>query len=159
MNAKAIVAIIAVIAIIGVAFVAMGAGNDTTYSPDARYNYEIKITDSYADDLGYVDQAGEGKTFVIATVTVANDHYGDGISTNFFILDWVVDMTYGVKYSSSGHTICHPGYQDATIGEGSVLSYVVVFEVPKVTTAGDIAGIEPDYLAWDVPTFERDTSL
>ena len=125
-----------------------------------RYDYTFEITDHYTDNLGYIDEADEGKTFVISSIKLTNDHYSDGLSTNYFTMDWDLKTTHGVNYSSSGNTIYHPGYQDVTVQEGSSITYTVVFEVPMDIVADDVKELTPSYLTlFDGPSFERDDSL
>lgn len=161
MSKKLFFGIVSVFAIMMIVFIAIAmSGSDDSSNNEVRYNYTFEMTDSYVDDLGYTDEADVGRIFIIATITLANDGFKDGVSTNAFILDWKINTHYGVTYRASGHTIYHPGYQDATINQGASLSYVVVFEVPKVTERSDVVSITPEYLTFgSEPSFRFDSNL
>lgn len=159
MKAKILI-LLTLAAIITIGAVALITNNGGDSPADVRYNYDLEVVDSYTDSYGDLVEANAGTTFVIATVTVANDHYEDGIKTNWITLNWTIKTSSGIDYDSCADTIFHPDYQDVTINAGSVLTYAVVFEVPDSNLESDILELVPDYLTLeDMPTFELDSTL
>lgn len=159
MKAKILI-LLTLAAIITIGAVALIMNDGEEDPADVRYNYDLEVVDSYTDSYGDLVEANTGKTFVIATVTVANDHYKGGISTNWITMNWIIKTSSGIDYDSCADSIFHPDYQDVTINKGSVLTYAVMFEVPDSIHESDILEFVPDYLTLeDMPTFELDSTL
>lgn len=153
MASKKIVAIVAVVVIVFVALMLIPTNKDV----EARYDYEMEITDSFQTSYGYKEMSGAGENFIILTIRIANDSYDDGITTNPYINVWTVVID-GIFYEYSNDTYSYPGYELRKIGVGATLTYHLVFEVPDWATADDIA-VEH---SWDIgsgPVFELDETL
>ena len=150
---KVAVAIVAVIVVIAV--VALATGGDD--GPEVRYDYEMEVVGSFEEADGDVQTAPAGSEFLVVTWTVANDGYSDGFSTNdlIFQTDAVVG---GIAYGTSVYGYLHPGYVLGDIMEGQMASFVFVYEVPAGTAVGDVT-MQVDYVMFDPPSMERDTSL
>lgn len=153
---KVILALVAVVVIIGIAAIAIG-GSDKT--PDARYNYELSLTDSFTSiSSGSLYEADEGKQYLVVKYMVYNDSYKDGISTNDWI--WVWKATAGgLTYSCTLDEALYPGHQTVTVAEGGHGGSVELFEIPDDITLDDIT-ISQEY-TWtnNPPVFQLDTTI
>jgi uncharacterized protein YxeA len=143
MNKKILLGIVAVIVIIIAAAAVMSNNNSPN---NGEYNYSLSKTTSFNYTVGgstFTATADTGKEFVVATITLKNVDYSNGISTNPFYVKLKVG---GVSYSHDLATYNHPSYKSTvSIEKGSQYVFTVVYQVPLGTTGGEIV--------WDgIPT-------
>ena len=153
---KVIIGAVVVVAIIVIAAVALGGGSEKT---EARYNYELSLTDSFTSTAsGAIQEADEGKQYLVLTYTVYNDSYKDGISTNDWIWVWKATAN-GITYSCTLDEALYPGHQTVTVAEGGHGGSVELFEIPSTVTLDDIS-ISQSYI-WtnDPPVLQLDESI
>ena len=154
---KAIIGI-AVIVVIVVAVIAIAGSSSNDDSPEVRYDYDVTVADSFATDYGMIVIPDAGNAFVILDVTIANDSYEDGITTNPLTFMWDVSVN-GITYSTDSNMFSHPGYQLIEIGQGATGTCTYVYQVPAGTTADQVT-VSYEY-AWtlDQPRLQHDDSL
>lgn len=156
---KMILGVVVVVIIVAVLAIAIGSGGGQDSSqPDARLNYEYEVADSFVAADGDLETAYAGNTFVILTITCANDHFSSGISTNDLIFQWEVTVD-GMSYSTTVQGYSHPNYKLATIAEGNTGNWTLVFNVPAGTTHDDVTVSYEYVMIGSTPTFEIDETL
>lgn len=151
---KVIIGAVAVVAAIAVAAIALGGSSE----PEARYNYELSLTDGFTSASGLEYKADAGMQFLVLEFVVYNDSYESGITTNDWIWVWKATCN-GLTYSSTSDGMLYPGYQLITVAVGGHGGSVELFEIPADASLDDIT-ISQEY-TWtnDPPRLERDTSI
>ena len=129
---------IGVIVVLVVLATVMG-GNNNKNPNNAEYNYSLSNTTSFTNRDGGTTKASAGNEFIIATITLKNTNYADGIKSSFATMfklntgEFTYDYTFTKTYN-------HPDRldPDLTINKGSKATFVLVFEVPIGTTGGTL---------------------
>ncbi len=149
--------ILAVVVVIIIAFVAIAIGSSEDKDPEARYDYTMESIDSYIGIFGNTITPDEGKQFILVTVVIANDSYEDGISTNPYILEWIITAN-GIEYNYMNMEANYPTEDTVTVKIGGSTEYSNVFEIPAEISIEDISF----KLHWDIgtgPEFIQDDTL
>lgn len=157
---KVIIGAVVIVVIIAIAAIAM-AGGSSDKAADARYNYNAELVDSFKTNVssGTTQTAPEGSQYLIVHVTVYNDSWGNGISTNDLIWKWTATTSAGVSYTPTVVGYLHPEYQLVTIEKGGHGSSVFVFEVPSTLSMSDLTISQSyDEMGKD-PKMKRDESI
>ncbi len=131
-KSKVIIGIIAVIVVIVIAGAAI-VGNAASHEYGS-YTYSVKTSSSIPVSYG-VGTPDDGYVYAIATITLKNNDYSDGISFN--ALYWGLKAN-GMKYSHDFDTYSYSGpnpYNLVTVLPGHSVTQVIVFQVPVGTTA------------------------
>lgn len=116
--------VVVAVVVVAAVFVALSLG-----STDGEFNYKLEATDSFeytSDGKTYVRSAEAGKEFIIATITIKNIGFSDGIFTNALYFKLNVN---GTKYDNALATFSHPGDRLVKIEKGDKQTFTVVFEV------------------------------
>lgn len=150
--------VIVLIVVVTVALLNDSDDKDEDKTIDARYDWEVKSIGPTVQAVTGTQTADEGKEYVLLTVTVANDHYSDGIEISYPVIwtDWKLTAK-GVTYETDFVTQWLPEYQNLTIQVGGQYSYDVTFQVPDGLTAEDISEVVPVFSG--KVSYQRDTSL
>ena len=128
-----VVALVAVIAIVAIS----GGSSDTS---DARYNYDLELTDTFTTKEGFIDTAPSGMQWGIITYTAVNDRMSE-LSTN--PLTWMWKLTAnGIEYTDTLYTFDHPGYALKDVSKGETVSQTLVYSIPQDLKASDITVTE-----------------
>lgn len=125
---------VAIVVVIGAVFMfAM------TASEECRYDYEVELTDSFVGYNGVIDKAGDGKQYAILHITATNESVAGGVNLNPYTWEWNI-LAKGITYTHCLDHYDHPQHGEHTmdIDMGSTASFVVVFEIPKDLTLGDL---------------------
>lgn len=151
MVSKKVIIAVAVVAIVVIVAVAAAAGGGSK-DPDARYNYDLELSDRAG---GF--SADAGMQFVIVRFTVANDSDYE-VGTRDCLIRVVYD---GIVYDDSdfsGYTM--PEYQNVKVTKGASASSVWVYEIPSSATLGDLTTkMDNSYDGFHAIVFEKDGSL
>lgn len=155
-HAKLLGLIIVVIIVVAVAAFALSDNNDND-SPQIRYNYDIETASSIETSPGHYERPSTGQ-YLILHLTVANDSYEDGFSTNPISSIWRVTVN-GERYNPSIDSADLDDYRLTTILPGTVVSYSLAYEIP----AGISVSNAQVSLGWGSfspePSIEYDPSL
>lgn len=134
MLTKKALAGIAVVAVIALVAVFAFSGSD---GPDARYNYDIELTDTFINDNGFIERPTDGMQWAILTYTVTNDGYYSDVSTNPMTWEWEL-MAGGITYTYTMDTYSHPGYVLSEVDKGETGSQTLVYSIPSSVILSDI---------------------
>jgi hypothetical protein len=126
-NKKILIGIVAVIAIIIAAAVVM-SNNDSSNPNDGEYNYSLDAMNSFVGWNTITYTAETGTEFIVATITLKNVKYSNGIDADPFNVKLKVGE---VLYGHVAATYPHPGYGgNVSIMKGSQHVFTVVYQIP-----------------------------
>ena len=131
---KAIVGIVVVALVAVVAIVAISGGSSDT--SDARYNYDLELTDTFTTKEGFIDTAPSGMQWGIITYTAVNDRMSE-LSTNPLVWMWKLTAN-GIEYTDTLYTYDHPGYALKDVPKGETVSQTLVYSISQDLKASDI---------------------
>lgn len=134
MLTKKVLAGIAVVAVIALVAVFAFSGSD---GPDARYNYDIELTDTFVNDNGFIERPTDGMQWALLTYTVTNDGYYSDVSTNPMTWEWDLSVN-GITYTYTMDTYSHPGYVLSEVEKGETGSQTLVYSIPSSVILSDI---------------------
>lgn len=154
-NAKLFgIVVVIVIVVAAVAIVALSDDGDD--SPQIRYNYSYETTDRIETSPGHYEYPSTGQ-YLILHLTVANDGYENGFSTNPISSIWRVTIN-GERYNPSIDSADLDDYRLTTILPGTTISYSLAYEIPNIR----VSNIQVS-LGWGSfstePSIEYDPSL
>lgn len=153
---KVIIGAIVVVAIIAIAALAMGGS--THKDPNARYNYTVTETDSYASSIsGLIQEPDEGKKFIVLTIAIYNDNCDKAITTNPYIFEWSLSLD-GIKHTYLDRENLYPMPSSVEIEKGGHATMVYCWQVDKtsyITSATVSYELSSSYGA----IFEQDKSI
>lgn len=153
MLSKKALAGIAIVAILAVVVIAASMGSS---GPNAHYNYDIELTDTFVDEEGFIERPIDGMQWAILSYTVTNDGYSPYVSTNPLTWEWTLAVN-GLTYTYTSDSYSHPGYDLKEVRKGETDSQTLVFSIPVSFGLSDIT-VSQDYtLGGD--DFERDGSI
>lgn len=127
-NAK-LLGIIAVVVIVVAAVAVFTLSNDSDDSPQIRYDYDFETTDRIETSPGHYEYPSTGQ-YLILHLTVANDSYENGFSTNPISSIWRVTIN-GERYNPSIDSADLDNYRLTTILPGNTISYSLAYEIPN----------------------------
>ena len=153
MLSKKALAGIAIIAVLAVVVIAASMGSS---GPDARYNYDIELTDTFVNEEGFIERPIDGMQWAILSYTVTNEGYSPYVSTNPLTWEWTLGVN-GLTYTYTSDSYSHPGYDLKEVRMGGTDSQILIFSIPATFGLSDIT-VSQDYtLGGD--DFERDESI
>ena len=154
-NAK-LFGIIIVVMIVIASVAVFTLSNDDDDSPQIRYDYDFETTGSIQTSPGHYEYPSTGQ-YLILHLTVANDSYEDGFSTNPISSIWRVTIN-GERYNPSIDSADLDDYRLTTILPGTTISYSLAYEIPT----NRVSNIQVS-LGWGSfspePSIEYDPSL
>lgn len=153
MLSKKALAGIAVVAVILLVAAFAFSGSD---GPDARYDYEVELTDTFVNENGFIERPTDGMQWAILSYTVTNDGYYPYVSTNPMTWEWELTV-HGITYTYSMDTYSHPGYVLSEVDNGETGSQTLVYSIPSSVVLSDIT-ISQEYIIGS-PDLERDGNV
>lgn len=147
-------AVVAVVAIVGILAIGASASED-----NARYNYELTLTDSYKD--GYIDytyHAPEGKAFLVLDGVIANDKVSEGFYNNPLNVIWAVEMPDHTSLTYASSKATYPEPKLILVGEGGKAAMALCWEVDAGLNLDDLK-VTCEYDGGKIVNFVYDDKL